>query len=37
MPYIMLTSTLPVTKAREFAKVYFEVTKKYPPDKTLEK
>ena len=37
MPYVMLTSTFPATKAREVAKVYLEVNKKYPPDKTLEK
>ena len=37
MPYIILTSTFPATKAKEVAKVYLEVTKKYPPDKTLEK
>lgn len=37
MPYVMLTSTFPTTKAREVAKVYLEVNKKYPYDKTLYK
>jgi len=37
MPYVMITTTFPTTKAREVAKVYLEVNKKYPTDKTLEK
>ena len=32
----MLTSTFPATKAREVAKAYLEVNKRYPPDKSLE-
>jgi hypothetical protein len=37
LPYIVLTSTFPATKAREVAKIYLEVNKIYPTDKTLEK
>lgn len=37
MSYVMPTSTFPATKARVVVKVYLEVNKKHPIDKTLEK
>lgn len=35
MPYIVVTSLYPSEKADEVAKVFLEVSKKFPPDESL--
>jgi len=35
MPYVITTTTFPTDKIDETAKMYTEVTKKYPPDENL--
>ena len=37
MVLILSTTRFPVSKAKEVSKKYIEITKEFPPDKTLEK
>ena len=37
MVLILSTTRFPISKAKEVSKRYIEVTKEFPPDKTLEK